>query len=373
MTPHEEYWKETTGLCDYLFDSIDDVALGFEVPSSGNGADERRCFNCGSTSHVLTSCPSQRNEPLIALSRALFNFTHTSSGEPERVHVAIGRRARRLLWLDEFAPGEIRGSLLRDALGLRDDDAGEYAPWLKQMLKWGYPKGWTGERDPRHQVQDRILYGFENGDDGEEEDAGELWDDDDFVIFGDWGTEEPVNLAKASVWEERPPAWEANSRHSVNEHDNDSGSDTESTTSESTENTPIRRWATYKTTLFSNTLLPIYFGTPLPALQLDYAAGTSSTYTPDREALWLRIISGNASPSESKNGGDIAQSALEGGRHGGVRPWRWPGAFSAFGPVGWKPGLSLPRESLEVVHADGQPSPVVFPGEEGHEDMDMSD
>ncbi|KAI9630756.1 hypothetical protein KEM48_013655 [Puccinia striiformis f. sp. tritici PST-130] len=42
----------------------------------------RRCFNCGDSSHALIGCPEARNEPLIRLTKQIFQ-AHTNSNQPE--------------------------------------------------------------------------------------------------------------------------------------------------------------------------------------------------------------------------------------------------------------------------------------------------
>lgn len=86
----------------------------------------------------------------------MYNFFHQR--DPfERFHKSEGWNMTRLRWLEEFVPGEIRGETLRSALGLGDGDPGKDAPWLSNMLVWGYPKGWTGPLDPRRKVEERIV------------------------------------------------------------------------------------------------------------------------------------------------------------------------------------------------------------------------
>ena len=117
-----------------------------------------RCFNCGSTEHLLSSCPNPRNRALIDLSRQLFAFfAHDAPQNWERIHEVEEWRRRRLEWVRVYRPGEITGPLLRDALGLRDADGAPNMPWLENVSLWGYPPGWISHEDPVERVRRRIL------------------------------------------------------------------------------------------------------------------------------------------------------------------------------------------------------------------------
>lgn len=159
-----------------------------------------------------------------------------------------GRRQQRLDWLDWFEPGEIRGDLLRDALDV-DDGEGE---WLKNMSIWGYPRGWTGKRDPRYEVMKRIEEGL-----GEEE------DDEVFVIFGDADHEEEIDLVPPHNPTPEIAAIPSPANTDVPEPQ-------------------IHRWASYPNTHFSSALLPIYSGYALPP-------PPSQTFSEERQALWEKI------------------------------------------------------------------------------------
>ena len=241
-----------------------------------NEIDPRRCFNCGSPSHTLSDCPSPRNHALITLSRQLFTFyqqLHQSAhrqalGDFERIHIVEGRKNERLDWLDGFEPGEVRGQLLREALGLDGDKDGcgdGDGQWLGNMAVWGYPKGWTGERDPRYEVMRRIEGEVNNTSDGE---------DDVFWIFGDSDETEEITFATA-----------------LSESETNSKADPEEEGGGPAPLPKIHRWASYPTTHFSSALLPIYTGYALPPLHTD-----SPTFMSDRQALWDHITSGNPPP-----------------------------------------------------------------------------
>ncbi|KAI8982906.1 hypothetical protein BD414DRAFT_523443 [Trametes punicea] len=206
----------------------------------------RRCFNCGSPDHVLSACPEPIDRNLVSLSRQLFSFYHgESSGPFRRFHEVERWRQQRLQWLDEFEPGQIKGTLLREALGLGDGDPGERVEWLRNMASWGYPPGWVGTRDPRERVWQLIA-----------EDA--VSDSDEafeFTIVGDEG-------------EERLAVPQRVTNHDVeacSEEDDDSPE--ASATS--------RRWATYPDTYFLWSKLPVYKGSSLPAVGLSISPSQS--------------------------------------------------------------------------------------------------
>ncbi|KAI0707939.1 hypothetical protein C8Q76DRAFT_778493 [Earliella scabrosa] len=162
-----------------LYTRVHEDVLGDAVDNEAS-TDVHRCFNCGSPDHVVSTCPEPVHRALVALSRQLFNFFRgESSGPFHRIHEVEEWRRQRLAWLDAFEPGEIRGSALRDALGLEEGDRGEHGEWLKNMAYWGYPPGWIGERDPREHVWARITGA------GEDSDS----DDFEFTIHTDDGQE----------------------------------------------------------------------------------------------------------------------------------------------------------------------------------------
>ncbi|KZP08723.1 hypothetical protein FIBSPDRAFT_922625 [Athelia psychrophila] len=244
--------------CSPLYERDVPDILG-ESPAAGlqeAHQDPRRCFNCGDPSHAVSQCPTPANHALIALSRQMFVFSQSAHrqalGDLERVHVVEGRRHQRLDWLDDFEPGEVRGDALREALGT----AGE-TEWLRNMALWGYPKGWTGTRDPRYEVMKRI------------EEEPEYEDEDPFLIFGDKGEEEEIEL--------HPPRKQSPEREHATEEVPSSPKPTKL-------EADIHRWASYPTTYFSSALLPLYNGYALPP-------PPSETFSRERQALWEKITS----------------------------------------------------------------------------------
>ncbi|KIY50732.1 hypothetical protein FISHEDRAFT_56912 [Fistulina hepatica ATCC 64428] len=126
-----------------------------------------RCFNCGTPDHMVSECPLPHNRQLVALSRQIFEFYASERSAfwlYPRIHEAEGWRLQRLRWLEEFNPGEIRGDLLREALGTDD------APWLRNMSLWGYPSGWVSPSDPREEVRRRISHVFQSAADEDSDD-----------------------------------------------------------------------------------------------------------------------------------------------------------------------------------------------------------
>ncbi|KLO14923.1 hypothetical protein SCHPADRAFT_850420 [Schizopora paradoxa] len=249
---------------------------------------EQRCFNCGVEGHAVRSCPEPRNPQLIALSRAMYQFYRDlegreSASDPERLHVVEEWSTQRLHWLDHFSPGEIKGELLREALGLSEGDKGENVEWLSNMLIWGYPKGWLGPSDPRRAIRQRILGPSVNHDDSLEF---------NFIVFGEDGDDEHLVV--------KP-------RQGDLEGDNYSD-DTSSVSSTDTlrshpDGLKLRRWAVYQTTLFSSELLPAYSGLPLPSMEeedlpliITDQLTDDFTFTEDRATLWMRLSEQNHAP-----------------------------------------------------------------------------
>lgn len=282
-----------------------------------------RCFNCGSSEHVVASCPSPVNRQLISLSRQFYDFLKAAHGfvDFKRVHVVEEWRQQRLQWLEIFEPGEIRGELLRDALDSEDGD------WLRNMAIWGYPKGWVSCHDPRILVTKMIWNENTDPDDDESEDQ------EPFLIFGDDGCTEEISFSD--------PCLEVHDEISVDE---DEQSDSESTTSSTTaprdpifitdQESPSQptRWAHYPPTHFASHLLPIYSGSALPPI----SHHGSLTYTPDRQLLWERIVSG-ARPTPSN-----------------VPPWRHPEVFQLWNQL--KPPMTY--HSIVPPPPSTQPPPL---------------
>lgn len=308
----------------------------------------RRCFNCGSTSHAVRSCPEPLNHALIALSRALYQFHHGAGNtESGRLHVAEDWKLQRLRWLDEFIPGEVRGTLLREALGLREGDPGEDAPWLYNMLDWGYPRGWVSLKDPKELVLERIISGT-----GFQDDDDEMGD---FNVFGDDGDVETLQLQSP--------------RMSTSE---------DTATSVPFPLTPSQRWATFRTPLFSSALLFVYTGRPLPPLDDNQSPSGIANVKLLRETSDVALeATSNRGMAENKKG-DLDVTI--------VHPWRYPGAFDAFGPRGWAEAYARELErraanlrEVEKLASTVSPEPPLSPesadenaGDEDR-DMEMSD
>lgn len=252
----------------------------------------RRCFNCGTPAHVVNGCPEPLNHKLISLSRAMHNF-YFAPGPAGRFHETEEWRLTRLRWLDEFKPGEVRGSELREALGLQEGDSGTNVPWLHNILVWGYPKGWTGPDNPRLSVEARILCHVEHAL-GElkvygDEDGVEVVDLDSFDAYSvlsetttlDDSTSSPEPEFAPDAVEERSQMSPAKIKY---------GPETST------------RWANYMTDLFLSDRLPIYNRRPLENDRESNPEG-SEPYTSPRAVNEIEII----------------KSCL---------PWRHPDAFS---------------------------------------------
>lgn len=250
--------------------------LGEAGASEEDDRDVRRCFNCGSPLHVVSSCPEPYNHRLVSLSRQLFNFFNDgNSGESRRIHEVEEWKRQRVEWLETFEPGHIRGPLLREALGLVGDDVGEYVEWLPNIAIWGYPKGWVGRHDPRLRVWQTIMEPLAEG--GTRTDGEPI----SFKIHGEMDIPEelvlPVSLgsqSKASL----------ESYHDDEETEESACSDISSS---------LRRWARYPETYFSSSILPVYNGLSLPPITSS-SPKQSSTFSTEREALWANIVNGRA-------------------------------------------------------------------------------
>ncbi|KAI7960210.1 hypothetical protein MJO29_005278 [Puccinia striiformis f. sp. tritici] len=149
----------------------------------------RRCFNCGDSSHALIGCPEARNEPLIRLTKQIFQ-AHTNSNQPEnggpddeqgQQHEEKHRTSRlkdisseesiqeavdrRRTLATSYRPGKVSAAL-REALfweqsrGLPDEnylDPYRPMPWFQWMEKWGYPPGYAIPLDAQHGPFQSIL------------------------------------------------------------------------------------------------------------------------------------------------------------------------------------------------------------------------
>ena len=236
------YWDHWIypGAISYL--RLDEQLLGEPESPEGDGGlgtqlrPVSRCFNCGSTEHLLSSCPNPRNRALIDLSRQLFAFFADDAPQNwKRIHEVEERKRCRLEWSRIYRPGEITGPLLRDALGSRDAEGAPNMPWLENISLWGYPPGWISREDPIERVQRRIL---------EEDDPGGgdegLKDPCLFVVLN--GTPEdseilPLDNLPPSAPPDPPPVPRTS-----------------------------RRWAAYPNSYFLSDILPAYTGRVLPPL-----------------------------------------------------------------------------------------------------------
>lgn len=258
--------RETTSYWDYWiypgaisYHRLDGRLLGEPEPPEGDSGlvpwstPSPRCFNCGSTEHLLSSCPDPRDRALIDLSRQLFAFfANDSSQNWRRIHEVGEWRSQRLEWSRIHRPGEITGLLLRDALGSRDVGGAPNMPWLENVSLWGYPPGWISHEDPVERVRRRIL---------DEDDSGGGKEPSDSCLFEVLnGTPEDSETLQldglfSSVPSDPPSAVRT-----------------------------LRRWAAYPNTYFLSDILPAYTGRALPPLaeepRLDGRHGTSSPPPP---------------------------------------------------------------------------------------------
>ncbi|KAI1791698.1 hypothetical protein LXA43DRAFT_1082516 [Ganoderma leucocontextum] len=296
-----------------LYDRVhDEDVLGEERAEEEDslGVRVQRCFNCGEPGHVVGECTQPVDRRLVTLSRQYFEFFRKDPVLPRlRVHEVEEWRRQRLEWLDAFDPGQIRGSLLREALGLRDGDVGESVEWLANIANWGYPPGWVGPCDPRERVWQRITDTCPPDEDEADEEL--------LYIFAE-GEPEVYEL---SAW---ATADSPSETPSVSDEDDRAGASSSD---------PPSRWATYPATYFLSSKLPVCTGWILPAIGAEAPSpqvSVSKTYTADREALWQSII---ASPAHGQ-----AKAS--------VSPWRTPGGFCEVG---------------SSVHATPPPPPVSPP------------
>ncbi|KAF9469386.1 hypothetical protein BDZ94DRAFT_1279286 [Collybia nuda] len=226
----------------YIRDS--EYILGEDLPPVLPDLGKSRCFNCGSSDHIVSACPSPADRQVISLSRQLYNFTQASRGilEFKRIHIVEEWRQKRLEWLETFEPGEIRGLELKDALGAGEGD------WLRNMAVWGYPKGWVSECDPRKRIR-RLIWN-ESSDGGDDDSESEP-----FLIFGDNDKVEVVhtNIAVYDIDTE-------------NDDDDDGTSASSLDDSVSISDSTPKRWAEYPASHFASHLLPIYNGLQLPPI-----------------------------------------------------------------------------------------------------------
>ncbi|KAJ7578517.1 hypothetical protein C8J56DRAFT_1006926 [Mycena floridula] len=213
--------------------------IGEEAGDSRPFIPSRACFNCGAD-HTLKDCPQPRNPDVVRLAQDLFYFYNGKA--PSRLHDVQAWEVERLQWVDTFEPGKIKGMRLREAMGHNDGD------WLRNISRFGYPKGWTGDVDPRQKMRARIL--------GEDTDS----EDEVFYIFG-MEEEERLDFERAK------PIVET------------------SDSSSAPESGP-RRWATYPNTYFASDLLPIYKPPVKDALNTDVEYDMHLW----RQELWDQIL-----------------------------------------------------------------------------------
>ncbi|CAL1705744.1 unnamed protein product [Somion occarium] len=224
-----------------------------------NDRRSRRCFNCGSLDHAVSECPTPRNPGLISLSRQYYEFYKDDNGlSSHRLHEVEDWRRQRIEWLETFEPGQVKGELLRDALGLQEGDTGEHVEWLRNMAVWGYPKGWVGSVDPRLRVWKRIMR--------EDDDADAQSEvPEEITIFGEEGEEEDVLLPPDTLMRPNFSSFDEGEASSSTLSDNHSLSEDCAIEDESSRS-PTHRWVTYPDTYFSSSRLPIYNGLSLPPI-----------------------------------------------------------------------------------------------------------
>ncbi|KAH9952000.1 hypothetical protein B0H21DRAFT_887736 [Amylocystis lapponica] len=231
-----------------------------------------RCFNCGVSGHIVSGCPERHNHALIALSRQLHNFIKGDyAGGFRRIHEVEEWRQQRLAWLEHFEPGQIKGPLLREALGLQEGDIGENVRWLRNMVLWGYPKGWFADIDPREYIWKTISGDAETYDSDEDEDSP-------LCIFGEHGDkEQPTRSTPSGTLSE-------NTEECDNTSDSESLSSTTLSESSRAVGSP-QRWATYPNTHFLSSVLPVYNGLSLPP-----SDAFESAFVAHLQAFWSRLV-----------------------------------------------------------------------------------
>ncbi|KAJ8454766.1 hypothetical protein ONZ45_g19175 [Pleurotus djamor] len=255
-----------------------------------------RCFNCGSSSHLLFHCPHPRDNAVIELSRGLFQSVKAQSTRDDlprgRIHEVEGWKLQRLQWIEAFVPGEIRGELLQEALSSSSSHGQE---WLANMAIWGYPPGWSSPINPQDSMRTRILgepHTEAHDDNSVDEENGEL-----FIIFGD-AEAEHINFRMLSSsaamddtinQEQSSPG--ANYNHSsLSETQETAPEFSHTTVTYDERKSPLpSRWARYPITHFSSELLPIYTGFALPTLaESPTAEAQSSQHMYD--AMWSGVL-----------------------------------------------------------------------------------
>jgi len=247
----------------YIYERHVQDVVGEESTEGEDNRDVRRCFNCGSPDHAVSACPESYNHQLVSLSRQLFQFFKgDSGGEFFRIHELEEWKRQRIEWLESFEPGQIRGPLLREALGIQGEDTGKYVEWLSNIAIWGYPKGWVSHKDPRLRIWEIILERAESG-------VPDAEDSVPLFIYGEQDAPEEVIL--------RPSAGLPSTEPSDDESKADSA-----------EPIVLTRWVEYPETYFSSSRLPIYNGVSLPPVE-GTVSEQNSTFTQERQALWNDI------------------------------------------------------------------------------------
>jgi zinc finger CCHC domain-containing protein 8 len=238
----------------------------------------------------------------------------------------------------------VRGSLLREALGLED---GQHdGEWLQNIAIWGYPRGWVGEEDPRDGIRRIIEGGNDVIDDNEEL---------PLTIFGEEDLKTDIFMTSKDSKDE---GVSDDGNHSVEESDSSSSSSSRDSDPLHTATMPPSRWATYPPTHFLTSLLPIYMGFALPPV---VSTPRSVTFTDDRRLLWDRITSG-------PNSNDITMTGHK--MHNIQRP-STPPPPPITEPPPLPPAISPPPSS-----GNPHPPPVfsMLPNDQDQElDMEMSD
>lgn len=253
------YWDHWIHPGAILYHRLDEPLLGERAGGDTGQSPQStlpgpHCFNCGSAEHLLSSCPDPRNRALIDLSRQLFAFfADDISRTRKRIHEVEEWKSRRLEWTHAYKPGEITGSLLREALGSRDSHGTSNMPWLENISLWGYPPGWISREDPVERVRRRVLDVGDSGDGDKELDS----DPHLFVVLNDTPEDsETLQLDSSFTTVPSDPPSEVR---------------------------VPRRWAAYPDTYFLSQLLPVYTGRVLPlteSVELDEQCETFSLPPP---------------------------------------------------------------------------------------------
>eukprot|EP01134_Creolimax_fragrantissima_P007345 CFRG7345T1 len=159
-----------------------DVCTTSVLPVTGSDVntlvrEKRRCFNCGSSEHMLNECPHTRDKAKVETARAEMEERNLRNGKggvrvrgDVRYHIPGNEK------YDHFRPGFISIEL-REALGMLTDDI-DVPPYYSNMLMWGYPPGYTcvrvdADTKATDSVFDTVLKVYDDTIEGETGD-GEL-------------------------------------------------------------------------------------------------------------------------------------------------------------------------------------------------------